>query len=156
MASGDIDRRPNMSSDDGCIADREDMSQHISVRALRTTESQRGMLFTLDWTYPRRALVKRLALIAITISCIYNFTEGHAAEARNQCSGVLRQDREGVYVGGERGKKEGICVISKEDVAKVLAGCRVGQNCLVRGAVDDCNDSSECVVIFDVFSASRE
>ena len=96
------------------------------------------------------------ALIAIAISCIYNSCEAHAAGARNQCSGILREDRGGLYIGGDRGDKEGICVVSKDAMAKVLSGCRVGQKCLVRGAVDDCNDSNECVVITDVISVSRE
>jgi len=100
--------------------------------------------------------VKHFALIAITIPCIYVCYEAHAAGARNQCSGILREDRAGLYIGGDRGDKEGICVVSKDAIANVLAGCRVGQKCLVRGAVDDCNDSNECVVITDVISASRE
>jgi hypothetical protein len=100
--------------------------------------------------------VKHFVLIAITISCIYVCHEAHAAGARNQCSGVLREDRGGLYIGGDRGDKEGICVVSKDAIAKVLSGCRVGQKCLVRGAVDDCNDSNECVVITDVISVTRE
>jgi len=127
-----------------------------TVRVSRTVP-QRGMLFTLGRTHSGRALVKYFALIAvIAIPCIYNFSEVHAAGERNQCSGTLRKDQEGVYIGGERGEKGGICVISEDNVAKVLAGCRVGQKCLVRGAVDDCNDANECVVVFDVNSVSRE
>jgi hypothetical protein len=100
--------------------------------------------------------VKAFALIAITVACIYNPCEVDAAGGRNQCSGVLHQERGDLYIGGERGEKEGICVISKDAIAKVLSGCRVGQKCFVRGAVDDCNDSSECVVISDVSSVGRE
>jgi hypothetical protein len=100
--------------------------------------------------------VKYLALIAITISCIYDFNEVHAAGARSQCSGVLRQEDGQLYIGDVRGEGKGICVINKDELAKVLAGCRVGQKCSVKGAVDDCNDSNECVVISDVNSVTRE
>lgn len=100
--------------------------------------------------------MKHFALIAITILCVHNFSEVYAAGARSQCSGVLRQDHGQLYIGDVRGEGKGICVINKDELAKVLAGCRVGQKCSVKGAVDDCNDASECVVISDVNSVSRE
>jgi hypothetical protein len=100
--------------------------------------------------------LKFFTLIAISILWIYSFTEVHAAGAQSQCSGVLRQDRGQLYISDLRGERKGICVINKDELAKVFAGCRVGQKCSVKGAVDDCNDSSECVVISDVNSVTRE
>ena len=79
-----------------------------------------------------------------------------AEPTSGKCSGVLHQSREGIMFGGGKGEDEGICIVSKTEVSKVLAVCRVGRRCLVEGLVDDCIDSGECTEIKGITSVRRK
>ena len=74
----------------------------------------------------------------------------------DKCSGVLHNDHNALHFGGGKGEDEGLCVIAKSEVAKVLAACRIGHFCEVEGTVDSCKDSGECVEITSITSARRK
>ena len=73
-----------------------------------------------------------------------------AEPAPGKCSGVLRQVKGDLMFGGGKGEGEGICVINKLEVSKVLAVCHVGGRCFVEGMVDDCKELGECVELTKV------
>jgi|SRR5580704_4306332 hypothetical protein len=68
-----------------------------------------------------------------------------------QCAGILHQDKTGLKFGGG---DEGICIIKKEDETRILSACTVGRYCRVKGQVDPCKDSGECVEITNITAAS--
>jgi hypothetical protein len=68
-----------------------------------------------------------------------------------QCTGILHQDKTGLKFGGG---DEGICIIKKEDESRILSACTVGRYCRVKGQVDPCRDSGECVEITNITAVS--
>ena len=78
----------------------------------------------------------------------------NAANAANQstCKGILHTDVKngGFYIGGGKGEDEGICVIGKADIDKVMQVCNTHSYCAVTGNVVLCKNSGECVEVSNV------
>jgi hypothetical protein len=105
-----------------------------------------------DWGVLMRAQMIFGTLLVGLTACF----GAYAAPQMDQCSGILHRGAEGLRMGGGRGEGEGICVIRKADELKVLEVCRVGRFCRVRGLIDLCRDSGECVEIHRVTSVRRQ
>jgi hypothetical protein len=82
-----------------------------------------------------------LAISTLTVQSVF------AEPSRSQCFGVLHQSKDDLMIGGGRGEGEGICIINKAEISKVLRTCHIGGRCIVEGSVDNCQDSGECVEI---------
>jgi hypothetical protein len=69
-----------------------------------------------------------------------------------ECQGILRQTGSELTLGGGEGEDESICLIIKSEQNKVLATCRQGHLCRVRGRVSNCKDVGECAEISNIVS----
>jgi hypothetical protein len=99
----------------------------------------------------------RNIILVVLIAGYFGYADTAAAEPQAyQCAGILHKDQNGISFGGGKGEDEGICVINKSEEKKVLAICSVGHYCKVRGQVDLCKDSGECVEITNISFVSRE
>jgi len=78
------------------------------------------------------------------------------AQAYQECSGVLHKDRNGLRFGGREGEGEGICLISKSQVRKVLGTCIPDHFCMVKGVMKICEDGGQCGEIIRVVSVRRK
>ncbi|WP_420967077.1 hypothetical protein [Bradyrhizobium sp. B120] len=78
-----------------------------------------------------------------------------AEPLQSQCSGILHQLKGDLLFGAGRGEGEGICVVSKAEIGKVLKKCSVGGRCVVDGSVDICKDSGECVEIKNIVAVRK-
>ena len=79
-----------------------------------------------------------------------------AEPIQSQCFGVLHHSKGDLIIGGGRGEGEGICIISKGENEKVLRTCRIGRRCFVKGSVDYCKDSGECVEITKIVAVREK
>jgi hypothetical protein len=79
-----------------------------------------------------------------------------AEPTSGKCLGVLHQVKGEVLFGGAKGEGEGICIISKTELSRVLTTCHIGDRCIVEGIVDDCKDSGECTEITQVKSVRHQ
>ena len=79
-----------------------------------------------------------------------------AEPIQSQCFGVLHQSKGDLVIGGGRGEGEGICIINKAEIEKVLKTCRPGRRCFVKGSVDYCKDSVECVEITKIVAVRKK
>jgi hypothetical protein len=88
-------------------------------------------------------------LILATL-CLVHVTVAEAQPRQNQCSGVLHRDQHRIWLGGGKGEGEGICIVSASEESKVLAICSVEKPCTLKGRVELCKDSGECVEITNI------
>jgi hypothetical protein len=91
----------------------------------------------------------------VLVGCFLHSKAVIAKPISGKCSGVLHQVKGDIMFGGGKGEDEGICIVNKLEVSKILATCRVGSYCLVEGLVDDCKDSGECTELTNVTSVRR-
>ncbi len=100
-----------------------------------------------------------MRILNLPILAVYLMITSQLAQAEPQsseCFGILHNDTKGMRFGGGRNEDEGICVIKKTDESKVLAVCSIGHFCRVKGLVDDCNDSGECVELTNITSVQQK
>jgi hypothetical protein len=94
-----------------------------------------------------------LIISALSMSILFHSKTAVAEPALGNCYGILHSDKGGgLLFGGGKGEDEGICVINKSEVEKVLRTCSVGRSCRVVGMVDYCKDSGECTEISRITS----
>ena len=79
-----------------------------------------------------------------------------AEPIQSQCFGILHHSKGDLIIGGGRGEGEGICIINKAEIEKVLRTCRIGRRCFVKGSVDYCKDSGECVEITKIVAVRKK
>ena|SRR5579862_8489901 len=82
-----------------------------------------------------------------------------AAQAQakpGKCEGILHQKDNEIYFGGGKGEDEGVCMIAKAEMLKLMAICAVGRFCRVTGSVDYCKDSGECVDMSRITGVSNQ
>src|SRR3954451_10281240 len=96
----------------------------------------------------RAASLGLLAISTLTVPSVF-------AEPTRQCFGVLHHSKGDLMIGGGRGEGEGICIINKAEIGKVLRTCRIGGRCIVEGSVDYCKDSGECVEITKIVAVRK-
>ncbi len=90
-----------------------------------------------------------LLLIALVVATSATAQQSYG---RQECKGILRQDRDGSLFFQFR--PEGLCEINPSQKRKVLATCTPGRFCRVVGIVEDCKDSGECGEITRVLSVT--
>src|SRR3954449_10499903 len=90
-----------------------------------------------------------LVISTLTVQSVF------AEPTQRQCYGVLHQSKGDLMIGGGRGEGEGICIINKAEIGKVLGTCRIGRRCIVEGSVDYCRDSGECVEITKIVAVRK-
>ena len=101
--------------------------------------------------------LKKLRMVSMGLLAISALTVQSAfAEPRqSQCFGVLHQSKGDLMIGSGRGGGEGVCIINKAEIGKVLKVCRIGGRCIVEGSVDYCKESGECVDITNIVAVRK-
>ena len=108
-------------------------------------------------TQTQSAIKKKLRTVSLGLLAISTLTTRpvFAEPTQTQCFGVLHQSKGDLMIGGGRGEGEGICIINKAEIGKVLRTCRIGGRCIVEGSVDYCKDSGECVEITKIVAVRK-
>jgi hypothetical protein len=97
----------------------------------------------------------KVFLLIITSGYLLGTKLVTAEPISGKCFGVLHQVKGEVMFGGAKGEGEGICMINRSELSKVLTACHIGDRCIVEGVVDDCKDSGECTEITQIKSVRR-
>lgn len=79
-----------------------------------------------------------------------------AAGRPGVCEGILHQDSDGLRLGGGPNEDEGICLVARAEIARVLAGCTVNRHCRIKGHISDCKDSGECSEISGITAVRKK
>lgn len=94
-------------------------------------------------------IVGFVATIALTmLGCWQTLEEAF----RGRCAGILHQDDNAVWIGGEKGWGTSLCLFANSEVPKVRRVCAGGSYCVVVGRTEDCKDTPECTRISNVIS----
>jgi len=101
---------------------------------------------------------KRLLAIAVmTFFAALPAPRSSRAEGQlGVCEGTLHENRDGLRIGGGAGEGEGICLVGKADMARVLAVCTLGHHCRIKGQMSDCKDTGECAEISRITAVRRK
>lgn len=94
-----------------------------------------------------------ITIFLVTCGCMFGPNLVTAEPTSGKCQGVLRQVRDEVIFGAAKG--EGVCIINKSELTKVLTICHIGDKCIVDGILDDCKDSGECTEMIQIKSIRR-
>ena len=102
----------------------------------------------------RTIFITGLVVTAIGAGVILAQGPAQARSGRDRCDGILHQNAQELWFGGERGEGESICVIAPAEMPKVLRVCAAGRYCRVVGSGGDCEGSGECLEMKRIVSVT--
>jgi len=73
---------------------------------------------------------------------------------RGRCAGILHQDDNAIWIGGEKGWGTSLCVFANSEVPKISGVCAGESYCVVVGRTEDCKDTPGCTRFSKVISVT--
>jgi hypothetical protein len=94
--------------------------------------------------------------LALALAALLASGPSDAAGQPGVCQGILHRDSDELRIGGGAGEGEGICLVGKADMARVLAVCTPNHHCWIKGQMNDCKDTGECAEISGVTAVRKK
>ena len=106
---------------------------------------------------PRRPMSTKLViagLVATIALATFGFWLAGEEASRGRCAGILHQDDNAEWIGGEKGWGTTLCIFANSEAPKVRRVCAGQSYCVVVGRTEDCKDTPECTRISNVISVT--